>query len=43
MNFDEVASPAATLQRLEYYTRLFIPDTIDKGRIYDLTMKINNC
>lgn len=43
MNFDEVASPATTLQRLEYYTRLFIPDTIDKGRIYDLTMKINNC
>lgn len=43
MNFDEVPSPAATLQRLEYYTRLFVPDTIDKGRIYDLTMKINNC
>ena len=43
MNLDEVPSPAATLQRLEYYTRLFVPDTIDKGRIYDLTMKINNC
>ena len=43
MNLEEVQSPAATLQRLEYYTRLFEPDTIDKGRIYDLTMKINNC
>lgn len=43
MNLEEVPSPAATLQRLEYYTRLFVPDTIDKGRIYDLTMKINNC
>ena len=43
INLDEVPSPAATLQRLEYYTRLFVPDMIDKGRIYDLTMKINNC
>lgn len=43
MNMDEVSSPASTLQRLEYYTRLFVPDTIDKSRIYDLTMKINNC
>ncbi|MBQ7765782.1 MAG: N-6 DNA methylase [Lachnospiraceae bacterium] len=43
MNNDEVPSPAATLQRLEYYTKLFVADSIDKGRIYDLTMKINNC
>lgn len=43
VNLDEVPSPASTLQRLEYYTKLFVPDTIDKGRIYDLTMKINNC
>lgn len=43
MNLDEVPSPAATLQKFEYYTRLFVPDTIDKGHIYDLTMKINNC
>ena len=43
LNFEEVPSPASTLQRLEYYARLFLPDTIDKGRIYDLTMKINNC
>lgn len=43
MNTDEVPSPAATLQRVEYYTKLFLADSIDKGRIYDLTMKINNC
>ena len=43
MNLEEVPSPAATLQQLEYYTRLFVPDTIDKGRIYNLTTKINNC
>ena len=43
LNLQEVPSPASTLQRLEYYTRLFIPETIDKGRIYDLTKKINNC
>lgn len=43
MNNDELPSPASTLQRLEYYTKLFVADSIDKGRIYDLTMKINNC
>lgn len=43
MNFDEVLSPAPVLQRVEYYSKLFIPDVIDKSRIYDLTMKINNC
>ena len=42
MNQEEVISPAAKLQRLEYYTQLFVPDTIDKGRIYELTKKINN-
>ena len=43
VNKEEIPSPAMTLQRWEYYTRLFVPNTIDKGRIYDLTMKINNC
>ncbi|MDO4189755.1 MAG: N-6 DNA methylase [Eubacteriales bacterium] len=43
MNLDEVPSPSSTLQRLDYYTHLFLPDTIDKGRIYELTKKINNC
>ena len=43
MNHNEVPKPAITLQQLEYYTKLFVPDTIDKGRIYDLTKKINNC
>lgn len=43
MNLDEVPSPASTLQRLDYYTKLFLPDAIDKGRIYDLTKRINNC
>ena len=43
MNSDEVSASAPTLQRLEYYTKLFVPDTIDKGRIYELTKKINNC
>lgn len=43
MNMDEVPSPASTLQRLDYYTKLFLPDAIDKGRIYDLTKRINNC
>lgn len=31
------------LQKLEYYTSLFVVDTIDKQRIYELTAKINNC
>jgi len=43
MNMDEFPSQASTLQRVEYYAKLFVPDTIDKSRIYDLTMKINNC
>ncbi len=43
INLDEVPSPATTLQRFEYYTRLFVPDKIDKKRIYNLTKKINNC
>lgn len=43
MNLDEVPSLASTLQRVEYYAKLFVPDIIDKSRIYDLTMKINNC
>lgn len=43
INLDEVISSASTLQRVEYYTKLFVPDAIDKSRIYDLTMKINNC
>lgn len=43
LNSDEVSSPAPRLQGKEYYIRLFVPDVIDKGRIYDLTKKINNC
>ena len=43
MNIDEVPSATSVLQRLSYYTQLFVSDTIDKARIYDLTMKINNC
>lgn len=43
MNFDEVGDASSSLQRVEYYAKLFLPDTIDKGKIYDLTMKINNC
>lgn len=43
MNLDEVSSSASALQKFEYYTRLFIPDAIDKKKIYDLTKKINNC
>lgn len=43
MNYDEIPSDTSVLQRLSYYTKLFSPDSIDKGRIYDLTKKINNC
>lgn len=43
MNYDEVPSTTSVLQRLSYYAKLFVADTIDKTRIYDLTMKINNC
>jgi len=43
MNIEEVPSVTSTLQRVSYYTKLFTIDTIDKTRIYDLTMKINNC
>lgn len=43
LNLEEMESPASNLQRLDYYTKLFVPNSIDKSRIYDLTMKINNC
>lgn len=43
MNYDEIPSDTSVLQRLSYYAKLFSPDSIDKGRIYDLTKKINNC
>lgn len=43
MNFDEVNDTSSSLQRIGYYTKLFLPDVIDKGKIYELTMKINNC
>ena len=43
MNFDEVNDTSRSLQRIGYYTKLFLPDVIDKGKIYELTMKINNC
>ena len=43
MNFDEVNDASSSLQRIGYYTKLFLPDVIDKGKIYELTMKINNC
>ncbi len=42
LNLEEVSS-SPKLQTLEYYRKLFVPDTIDKGHIYDLTMRINNC
>lgn len=43
LNLEEVQNPVGTLQRYAYYVKLFVADTIDKARIYDLTMKINNC
>ena len=43
LNLEEMELPASKLQRLDYYTKLFVPNSIDKSRIYDLTMKINNC
>lgn len=43
MNLEEFPSTTSILQRVSYYTKLFVADTIDKTRIYDLTMKINNC
>jgi type I restriction-modification system DNA methylase subunit len=43
MNYDEVQSATSILQRFSYYAKLFVADSIDKTRIYDLTMKINNC
>lgn len=43
MNLDEVKFPSNKLQKYEYYSKLFISDKIDKGRIYELTKKINNC
>lgn len=42
LNLEEMDSPASKLQRLDYYTKLFVPNSIDKSRIYELTMKINN-
>lgn len=41
-NEEEVES-APTLQRVEYYFTHFLPDAIDKERIYELTARINNC
>ncbi|MCM1235587.1 MAG: N-6 DNA methylase, partial [Ruminococcus flavefaciens] len=43
MNLDEIPSTTSILQRLHYYVKLYVADSIDKTRIYDLTMKINNC
>lgn len=43
MNLDEIHSTTAILQQLQYYVKLYVADSIDKTRIYDLTMKINNC
>lgn len=34
---------AKTLQRLQYYVKLFTSTSIDKERIYTLTARINNC
>lgn len=43
MNDVEVPNPASPLQHLQYYKKLYIIDTIDKTKIYELTRKINNC
>lgn len=43
MNTEEYYAPASILQRLEYYTKLYVADYIDKIKIYDLTRRINNC
>lgn len=43
LNLEEVEDVSNTLQRVGYYTKLFLPDVIDKGKIYELTKKINNC
>lgn len=43
IEYDERSDIAKDLQAVEYYRRLFLPDTIDKGKIYDLTKKINDC
>ncbi len=43
VDFDERTDVAKNLQTVEYYRRLFLPDTIDKGKIYELTKKINDC
>lgn len=42
-NSDEISSAAPTLQNYDYYLKLFLPNHIDKSKIYELTMKINNC
>lgn len=41
-NLEEIEAPSA-LQAVGYYTGLFDKSSIDKGHIYDLTAKINNC
>lgn len=43
MNEIEMPNVATKLQCLSYYAKLFVVDTIDKNRIYDLTRRINNC
>ena len=43
MNDVEVQNPVSPLQHLQYYKKLYITDTIDKTKIYELTRKINNC
>lgn len=43
MNEVEVANPVFPLQQSQYYTKLYIDDTIDKTKIYELTRRINNC
>lgn len=38
-----IGNGSETLQNIEYYISLFVVDSIDKERIYELTAKINNC
>ena len=42
-NNDEISQIARVLQHKTYYKALFNQDTIDKQRIYSLTMRINDC
>ena len=39
---DEVEAPNE-LQNIEYYLNLYVDDSIDKEKIYELTARINNC